>query len=64
MPKPVLDRLHAELQRVLAVPEIRSKLESMGGEVRGSTPANLRALVEAQLALWRRVAREQNIQAE
>jgi tripartite-type tricarboxylate transporter receptor subunit TctC len=64
VPKPVLARLHAELQRVLGVSDVRSKLVGMGGDVRGSTPADLRALVESQLALWRRVVREQNIQAE
>jgi tripartite-type tricarboxylate transporter receptor subunit TctC len=64
VPKPVLARLHAEVQRVLAVPEVRSRLAGMGGDVRGSSPADLRSLVESQLALWRRVAREQNIQAE
>jgi tripartite-type tricarboxylate transporter receptor subunit TctC len=64
VPQAVRERLHAELQRVLAVPEVRSRLAAMGGDVRGSTPAELRALVESQLALWRRVAREQNIQAE
>ena len=64
VPQSVRERLHAELQRVLALPEVRGKLAAMGGDVRGSTPAELRALVEAQLSLWRRVAREQNIQAE
>jgi tripartite-type tricarboxylate transporter receptor subunit TctC len=64
VPKPVLARLHAEVQRALAVPEVRSRLAGMGGDVRGSSPADLRSLVESQLALWRRVAREQNIQAE
>jgi tripartite-type tricarboxylate transporter receptor subunit TctC len=64
VPQPVRERLHAELQRVLAASEVRSRLEAMGGDVRGSTPAELRALVDSQLTLWRRVAREQNIQAE
>jgi tripartite-type tricarboxylate transporter receptor subunit TctC len=62
--KAVLDRLQAEVRRAIALPEIRSKLESMGGEVRASTPAEMRALVAAQLALWKRVVQEQNIRAE
>ena len=64
VPPPVIARLHTELQRVLAVPEVRGRLTGMGGDVRGSTPAELRTLVESQLSLWRRVARQQNIQAE
>jgi tripartite-type tricarboxylate transporter receptor subunit TctC len=64
VPKPVLDRLHAEVARAIALPEIRGKLERMGGEVRASTPDEMRALVAAQLALWRRVVQERNIRAD
>lgn len=64
VPKPIIDRLHAEVTRAIAVPELRAKLQSMGGEVRGSTPAEMRDLVARQLALWIKVAREQNLQAQ
>jgi tripartite-type tricarboxylate transporter receptor subunit TctC len=62
VPKPIVERLHAEVQRAIAVPEVRSKLEAMGGEVRGMAPAEMRDMVASQLALWTRVVREQNIQ--
>ena len=64
VPKPILGRLHAEVTRAIAIPELRNKLQSMGGEVRGTTPAEMRDLVARQLALWVKVAREQNLQAE
>jgi tripartite-type tricarboxylate transporter receptor subunit TctC len=63
-PKPIVDRLHAEMQRVIAVPEVRARLQSFGAEVRGTTPAEMRALVERQLALWTKVAKEANIQLD
>jgi len=31
-PKPIVDRLHAELQRVLKLPDVQSKLRGLGGE--------------------------------
>jgi len=31
-PKPIVDRLHAELQRVLKLPDVQSKLRALGGE--------------------------------
>jgi tripartite-type tricarboxylate transporter receptor subunit TctC len=31
-PKPVVDKLHAELKRVLALPDVQSKLKGLGGE--------------------------------
>ncbi len=64
VPKPILGRLHAEVTRAIAIPELRNKLQSMGGEVRGTTPTEMRDLVARQLALWVKVAREQNLQAE
>jgi tripartite-type tricarboxylate transporter receptor subunit TctC len=64
VPKSIIDKLHAEVQRAINVPEMREKLQSMGGDVRGTTPAEMRDLVARQLALWVKVAREQNIQTE
>jgi tripartite-type tricarboxylate transporter receptor subunit TctC len=64
VPKPIIDRIHAEVQRAIAVPDVRGRLQGMGGEVRGTTPAEMRALVARQLALWVKVAREQNLQTE
>ncbi len=64
IPKPVAERLHAELERTLSVPEIRARLESFGAEVKGSTAAEMRALVERQIALWARLGKEANIQLE
>ena len=46
------------------VDELRARLESFGGDVRAMTPEEMRTLVAEQLALWSRVARENNIRAE
>ena len=61
LPKPVVDRLNAELRRVLAVPEVKSRLESMGGDPRATTPDEMRALVASQYQTWQRLGREANI---
>ena len=60
-PPPVLDRLHAEIERALKVPDVRSRLESFGAEVRSTTSAEMRDLVARQIALWTRVANEAGI---
>jgi tripartite-type tricarboxylate transporter receptor subunit TctC len=64
VPKPILARLHSEVQRVIKLPDVRDKLQSMGGEVRGTTPAEMRDLVARQLALWVKVVREQNLETQ
>jgi tripartite-type tricarboxylate transporter receptor subunit TctC len=61
LPRPIVDRLNAELRRAIAVPEVKGKLESMGGDPRATTPAEMRALVASQLATWTRLAKEANI---
>jgi tripartite-type tricarboxylate transporter receptor subunit TctC len=60
-PQPIVQRLNAEVQRVIAAPELRARLESFGAEVRGTTPAEMRELVERQVALWTKVAKAANI---
>lgn len=64
LPKAIVERLNAELRRAVAVPEVKARLESMGGDPRGTTPEAMRDLVASQLATWTRLAKEANIQIE
>jgi tripartite-type tricarboxylate transporter receptor subunit TctC len=61
LPRPIVDRLNAEVRRAVALPDVKGKLESMGGDPRATTPAEMRALVASQLATWTRLAKEANI---
>jgi tripartite-type tricarboxylate transporter receptor subunit TctC len=64
MPPAVVDRLNAELRRAIATPEVKSKLEAMGGDTRGTTPAEMRDLVASQFATWSRLAREASLSVD
>ncbi len=61
MPKPIVDRLNAELRKALAVPEVKQKLESMGGDPRATTPDEMKALVQRQYEVWKKLAVEANL---
>jgi tripartite-type tricarboxylate transporter receptor subunit TctC len=61
LPKAVVERLNAEVLRALAMPDVKSKLEAMGGDPRGTTPDEMRALVARQFATWSKLAKEANI---
>jgi len=63
-PQPIIARLHAEIERSLKVPEVRTRLESFGAEVRSTTPAEMRDLVARQIALWTKVANEAGIRLD
>ena len=60
-PKAVVERLNAELRRTSLVPEVRGKLEEMGGEVKASTPAEMKARVVADLQSWAKVIKDAKI---
>lgn len=64
LPKPIVDRLNAEVRRALAVGEVKSKLEAMGGDPRATTPEEMKALVARQFETWRRLATEANLRIE
>jgi len=64
LPGPIVNKLNAELRRAISVPDVREKLESMGGDPRATTPAEMRALVASQFATWSRLAKEANISIE
>jgi tripartite-type tricarboxylate transporter receptor subunit TctC len=61
LPRPVVDKLNAELRRAIAVPDVKGKLESMGGDPRATTPDEMRALVASQFATWTKLARDANL---
>lgn len=58
LPKPVVDKLNAELRRAVAVPEVKEKLVTMGGEPRAISPDEMRALVQRQYETWGKLVRE------
>jgi tripartite-type tricarboxylate transporter receptor subunit TctC len=60
-PKAIVERLNAELQRVVQVPEVRAKLEEMGGEVRAGSSAEMKARVVTDLARWSKLIRDAKI---
>lgn len=61
IPKPVVDRLNAEVRKAVAVPEVKNKLEAMGGDARATTPDEMKALVSKQYETWKKLAVEANI---
>lgn len=61
LPEPIVSKLNGELRRAIAVPDVKGKLEGMGGDPRATTPAEMRALVASQLATWSKLAKEANI---
>jgi len=60
-PRAVVERLNAETLKALQLPAVRTRLEDMGGEARGSTPEEMKTLVASELHRWTQVVAEANI---
>ncbi|WP_374663923.1 tripartite tricarboxylate transporter substrate binding protein [Ramlibacter sp.] len=60
-PRPVIDRLNAETLKALQLPAVRTRLEEMGGEARGSTPEEMKAMVASELQRWTQVVADARI---
>ena len=64
VPQPILDKLNADIVKVLNTPEVQQKLTDMGLNVTPSTPAQLAALVKSESARWGKVVRETGLSAD
>lgn len=60
-PRPVLDRLAAEVQRILDKPEVRQRIEATGSVLRPMTAPELRRLTETEFEQYRRLAAETGV---
>jgi tripartite-type tricarboxylate transporter receptor subunit TctC len=61
LPKPIVDRLNAEVRKTLAVPDVKQRLQAMGGDPRATTSDEMKALVSRQYETWKKLATEANI---
>ncbi|WP_431285498.1 tripartite tricarboxylate transporter substrate binding protein [Humitalea sp. 24SJ18S-53] len=63
-PAPIVQRLQAELARILQMPEIQRTLAGLGSEARASTPMEMRDFVAGQVRQWRDVVATANIERQ
>ena len=57
-PADVINKLNVALSTVLATPQIRDRFLAYGVEAKASTPAELQAMIAAEIPLWRKVMEE------
>ena len=52
-PKPVVDRLNAAINKVLALPDVKTKLDRIGVVPMTETPAEFNNRVQEDLKFWK-----------
>lgn len=60
-PKEVVALLHREIVKVLALPDVKARVTTLGFEPVGSTPAELAAQIKADAVKWGKVIRDAGI---
>ncbi len=60
-PKPIVDRLNAEVNKALQSADIRAKLAQQGTEPLGSTVEEYAAYIDRELQRWSRVVKETGV---
>src|SRR5688572_404918 len=63
-PRAVVNRLSSEITKVLAVPELRERLQAQGMDVVASNPADAARFLDQEIAKWQRVISTAGIKAE
>ncbi len=63
-PKPVIDRIHAEVVAALNAPDVRKSFEDKNIIMGGNTPDEFGAFIQKEVAKWRDLAARVGIKAE
>jgi tripartite-type tricarboxylate transporter receptor subunit TctC len=62
-PQFVIDKVHRETARVLALPDVRKRLVELGLDLIGNTPAEFAAAIKAEIPQWAAVIKGAGIKA-
>jgi tripartite-type tricarboxylate transporter receptor subunit TctC len=64
LPRPIVDRVNAEMNRILGDPAIKERFHTLGFDIAGGTPAEFVSVIASESAKWSRVIREANVKPE
>ena len=63
-PSAVVDKLNAEIRKMLASPEVKEKFAQLAFVPVGDSRAQFTAFVKSEIAKWSRVAKESGAKAD
>ncbi|MCY1167745.1 MAG: tripartite tricarboxylate transporter substrate binding protein [Pseudomonadota bacterium] len=63
-PKPVIDRLHTEVTKILQLPEMQDRLKVLGMQPSGMTTDQVSAFQKAEVEKWAQVIKAANVKLE
>lgn len=63
-PKPIVDLLQRQIARIVALPDVKERLDALGFAPVASTPEAYATQIKADIETWSKVVREANIKVE
>ena len=63
-PRAIVERLHAEVVRILRLPEIAQRLRAEAFDLPADTPDQFKAAIRAEIAKWAPIVKDAGIRAE
>ncbi len=63
-PKAVIDKLHAEVQRIAALPDVRERLNTLGAEPSAMSPAEFGNWLKAEIPAMAKIVKDEKITVE
>lgn len=64
IPRVIVQTLHAAVDKILRLPDVRDRFASEGAEPRSSTPEQFQALIRSEIARWRPVVKASGARPE
>lgn len=63
-PRHAIDRINAEVRKVLELPDVRERMRGLASEPSAGTPQELGEFVRAEMARFSKLIADNNIKAE
>ena len=63
-PREVVQKINTEINRILALPEVKERFSGAGIEIVGGAPETFGALLRKDVAMWAKVVKDANIKAD
>jgi tripartite-type tricarboxylate transporter receptor subunit TctC len=64
VPRPIVDKVNADLIRALATPDVKTRLGELGVEAISSTPEQFGQFMASETARWGKLIKEVNMRVE
>ncbi len=64
VPATIVARLNSEIERMLALPEMKSRLSADGADPAGGSPEKFSAFIRADIGKWAKVIKSANVQVD